>query len=145
MPAEVRGQVRPEVLPEWLSGAFDGEEATPEERRWFATHEMCLARDLNERRRLALLNFLRRPCKLVNVLQDNLVGHTVMEFVLGDGLSVCCQRGKCHRAWFKRGWVCPMFFYRSELLMQLNAQHGSRYCFPDWQDQLRLLLAAWTS
>ena len=109
----------------------------------FVCH-LCLARDSNERQRLVLLNFLRRPSKLQNALQNNLVGHTVMEFVFGDGLSDCCQCGKCQRIWFKCGWVCPMFFYRRELLAQLDAQHGSRYCLPDWQDQLRLVLAAWT-
>ena len=52
---------------------------------------LCLARYENEMHRLVLLNFLRRPCQLANVvLQNELVGHKVMEFVLGDGMSDCC-------------------------------------------------------
>jgi len=105
---------------------------------------LCLARDFNESQRLVLLNFLRRPCKLVDALHNNLVGHKVMEYVFGDGLPGCCQCGECHRIWFTHGWVCPMFFYRHELLALLDAQHGCKYCLPDWQDQLRLVLAAWT-
>ena len=106
---------------------------------------LCLARNKNERHRLALLRFLRRPCKLANVvLQNELVGHTAMEFVLGDGMSDCCQRRECERIWIERGWACPMLFYRRELVALLDAQHGSRYCLPDSEDQLRHALATWT-
>jgi len=106
--------------------------------------DLCLARDLNERQRLVLLSFLPRHCKLQKVLQNTLVGHKVMEFVFGDGLSDLCECGKCQRIWFNCGWVCPMLFYRRELLAHLDAQRGRRYILPDWQDQMRLALAAWT-